>query len=985
MVRQLFIYIVLLFSLNNIAQKYNFVNWTVEDGLIQSQSGFICQDKYRQLWIATEGGISKFDGRKFTGYAAQEGLVSNDVNSLLCDRSGNIWAGTNYGISVFNGKTFKTIKPTNTSVNNITALLEMPDESIYALNNNLLFKINNFECKQVPISDGAAETVSAIYKTEKNQLLAFVMEKGLFILEQNKWNNILTVDESAKNKLVRKLFITSKGDTLLGSNSGLLIAKNNKIESYTNSKPDLNGINILCIAEDVKKNIWLGSDNGAYKIEGQNTIHFDSKSGFTDNSVLHIYKDIENNLWFATDADGIYKFTENTFTYYDKSSGISNTIVMGVVQTTDGTIFAAGYGGGLYKINSKNNIEPVNNKGPVLTDSKISCLYADDENNIWIGTIGKGSWRYNEKNGLQKIIDNNTGTQVRGANSFLKDAQGNMLLGTGQGIYVIDKQNNVTKLKTDNISISALKQFTKDSVLVGTSKGIFVLDKEYKQHSLNKKEFENSSVLCLAKKNDNLWIGTTDKGVINWNLKTGKIINYNTDNGLPSNFIYSIYVYDKQKAWIGTGFGISNLQLDKDDNVSAIKNYGRSDGLLGMECSHNCLLKAADSSLWFGTTKGLFHFNPDADLTEKNQPVVLLKSVKLFSSDITDSSLYQSMSTWFNVPNNLKLHSNQNHLTFEFGAIYFTNPEDILFRCKLEGIDKDFTISNNPYIIYSAIPPGKYTLKVQAITKSGVSSNTIEYPFEIEKAFYQTGYFQLLVVLLLISTGALITYISTRQKQKRKETLEKIREEEFMKLRHRTAEDFHDEMGNRLTRISVLTDILKSKLVSQESEATKLVGQIKENTAALYNGSRDIIWSLNSQNDGIFQIAEHIKEIGDELFHDTVIDFECTHNIKAGNALKLKLDYSRNLIMVFKEVYSNILKHSKATKVEIFLEIQNNNKDIEIKIRDNGEGFDSQVVQKGNGIKNMKNRASRMNGELSLNSTLNKGTEINISLKNIFI
>ena len=191
-------------------------------------------------------------------------------------------------------------------------------------------------------------------------------------------------------------------------------------------------------------------------------------------------------------------------------------------------------------------------------------------------------------------------------------------------------------------------------------------------------------------------------------------------------------------------------------------------------------------------------------------------------------------------------------------------------------------------------------------------------------------------------------------------------------------------MGNRLTRISVLTDILKSKLVSQESEATKLVGQIKENTAALYNGSRDIIWSLNSQNDGIYQIAEHIKEIGDELFHDTVIDFECTHNIKAGNPLKLKLDYSRNLIMVFKEVYSNILKHSKATKVEIFIEILNN-KDIEIKIHDNGEGFDSQIVQKGNGIKNIKNRAGRMNGELSLNSLPNKGTEINISLKNIFI
>ncbi len=985
MARRLLIYFIFFFYLSGFCQKYNFVNWTVEDGLIQSQCGYICQDKYRQLWIATEGGISKFDGRKFTGYAAQEGLISNDVNSLLCDNAGNIWAGTNYGISVFNGKTFKTVKLSSSIVNNVTAMLQLPDESIYALNNNSLFKLKNFQGQKISVSSTTSETVGAIYKTNKDELLAYVLEKGLYAFEKNKWKKIISQDEISKTPLIRKIFITSNRDTLLASNAGLYEVKNNKIQAYKNQNTSLDGINVLCIEEDVKKNIWLGSDNGAYKIEGGNIFHFDSKSGFTDNSVLHIYKDVENNLWFATDADGIYKFRENTFTYYDKSSGISNTIVMGVVQTTDGDIYAAGYGGGLYKINSNNGIDPVNNKGPVLTDSKISCLYADDENNIWIGTIGKGSWIYNKKNGLQKIIDKNTGMQVRGANSFLKDAQGNMLLGFGQGIFVIDKAGNVTKLKTDNVSVSAIKQFNSDSLLIGTSKGIFVLDKEYKQHSLKKKEFENSSVLCLAKKNDNLWIGTTDKGVINWNLKTGKIINYNTDNGLPSNFIYSIYVYDKQKAWIGTGFGISNLQLNDKDEVQAVKNYGRSDGLLGMECSHNCLLKAADSSLWFGTTKGLFHFNPDADLTEKNQPVVLLKSVKLFSSDITDSSLYQNLSTWFRVPNGLKLHSSQNHLTFEFGAIYFTNPEDVLFKCKLEGVDKDFTITNNPYIIYSAIPPGKYVLKLQAITKSGaVSSNTIEYPFEIEKAFYQTGYFQLLVVLLLISTGALITYISTRRKQKRKEILEKIREEEFMKLRHRTAEDFHDEMGNRLTRISVLTDILKSKIEPKESEITKLVGQIKENTAALYNGSRDIIWSLNSQNDGIYQIAEHVKEIGHEIFHDTVIDFECTHNIKAGNPLKLKLDYSRNLIMVFKEAYSNILKHSKATKVEISLEMIDN-KDLEIKIIDNGQGFDSQVIQKGNGIKNMKNRAGRMNGQISVNSTIKKGTSITIFLNNIFI
>src|ERR1700751_2931187 len=105
--KRLFTYFIFFWALNAFSQKYNFVNWTVEDGLIQSQAIDICQDNYRQLWIATEGGLCKFDGKKFTGYAMQEGLSANRINKIMCDVQGNIWAGTEYGFFIFNGKTFK--------------------------------------------------------------------------------------------------------------------------------------------------------------------------------------------------------------------------------------------------------------------------------------------------------------------------------------------------------------------------------------------------------------------------------------------------------------------------------------------------------------------------------------------------------------------------------------------------------------------------------------------------------------------------------------------------------------------------------------------------------------------------------------------------------------------------------------------------------------------------------------------------------------
>ena len=119
------------------------------------------------------------------------------------------------------------------------------------------------------------------------------------------------------------------------------------------------------------------------------------------------------------------------------------------------------------------------------------------------------------------------------------------------------------------------------------------------------------------------------------------------------------------------------------------------------------------------------------------------------------------------------------------------------------------------------------------------------------------------------------------------------------------------------------------------------------------------------------------------MIDDTSIDFEFTHNV-ANNGLKLKLDYSRNLIMVFKEIYNNILKHAKATTVTVDMNLTPENTLI-IHIADNGIGFDAAVVQRGNGIKNIKNRVSRMNGEVTVTSVKNEGTKKVIVLKDIFV
>lgn len=138
MTKRIVLYFQLLICGSAFSQKYNFVNWTVEDGLVQSQSSFICQDQYRQLWIGTEGGISRFDGKKFITYTIQDGLPANHINTMLSDLKGNMWIGTDNGLCVYDGKTFKSFKA---SSNNILQIQQNKNGTLYALDNYNLVRM----------------------------------------------------------------------------------------------------------------------------------------------------------------------------------------------------------------------------------------------------------------------------------------------------------------------------------------------------------------------------------------------------------------------------------------------------------------------------------------------------------------------------------------------------------------------------------------------------------------------------------------------------------------------------------------------------------------------------------------------------------------------------------------------------------------------------------------------------------------------------
>ena len=199
------------------------------------------------------------------------------------------------------------------------------------------------------------------------------------------------------------------------------------------------------------------------------------------------------------------------------------------------------------------------------------------------------------------------------------------------------------------------------------------------------------------------------------------------------------------------------------------------------------------------------------------------------------------------------------------------------------------------------------------------------------------------------------------------------------KIRLRTAEDFHDEIGNKLTRINVLANVLKSK-VPQTPDVTRILGQIEENAGLLYGGTKDILWSLKPSNDNLYEILMRINDFGAELFGDTEVKFTFDGVNEKWRNYRLPMDMSRNLIMIFKEALNNVLKYAAANNVSI--EVILRGKDIlQLQLKDDGKGFDVKNVTRGNGIQNMQTRAGRINGKLYVDSRPGKGTILSLTFK----
>jgi nitrate/nitrite-specific signal transduction histidine kinase len=323
-----------------------------------------------------------------------------------------------------------------------------------------------------------------------------------------------------------------------------------------------------------------------------------------------------------------------------------------------------------------------------------------------------------------------------------------------------------------------------------------------------------------------------------------------------------------------------------------------------------------------------------------------------------------------------ELQHDQNNVAVEFVGIGFRSENAMRYEFMLAGADKKWSDpSGQRRINYAALKPGRYKFLVKAITGEGIASaTTASFSFGILPPFWQRLWFVALSALL---TSVLLFGLYRYR-------VHKLLEME--RMRTAIATDLHDDIGTSLTRIALYADASLRELSnrlgdSPDERSGKLRDLLKDiggTSRGLVDAMSDIVWAVDPKNDSLENVLIRMKTLAARMFDAKGIDY-FIHVAADLSSLQMPLQFRRHFFLVFKEAVNNVIKHAHATRVD--LSIRRANGTLILELRDNGTGFDTSVSKLGNGLRNMKQRASALGGEFDLSSQPGKGTTVRFTMR----
>lgn len=946
--------------------------WTTEQGLPQNSVNAIIQSRDGYLWLGTFGGLARFDGVKFTTYNTGNtpGLKSNRILSLFEDRDRTLWIGTQSGdvMSFKNGQGTTYTQTDGLLSGFVWSINQDSNGTIWIGGQNGVSRFMDGRFQSFTMQNGLPDSqVWAINKDEQGQLL-FAVGGGFARFEGEKFVVVETsikLDKNVWTAVNRR----KSGGWWIGAGSRIASFNENILQpvSITNvPKGDLR-----TIYETSDGTFWISytTPSAIFQLKDNLLSPYTIK---VKNDLRSMMEDKEGNLWIGTDGGGLVKLRKKKLTTLTVEDGLPSDNIRTIIDDGHNGVWIATTEGLAHWQNGK--ITKYSTKDGILSDY-VTALCRDRHNALWIGS----------ERGLSQFKDGKftNFTILEGLSNptvsvIFEDRDSNLWIGTHDGLNLFREGKFTVFRQAEgliNNDIRSVKQTPDGTLWFGTTGGL----SRYKDGVFTNygaaQGLSNDFVRDIFLNEDgSLWLATYGGG-LNL-LKDEKIVSIKAKDGLFDEFVSRILPDERGNFWLLGNRGISRVSRSElNEFVSGqieiinATSYGVADGMKSSE--GNGTIQPAgwrmnDGKMWFPTIKGVVIINPRE--TNSLPPPVSIEQVTI---DRQLADLNQTV----------VINYGQENVEIAYTGLSFSRSEQVKFKYRLAGLSNNWINTGTRRTAYfSYLPPGEYTFEVLANNDGFWTENPATLKLIVRPPFWRTWWFLSLcgLAIALIAFGIFrLRLLQLKRKNAAQEEFSRLLINAHETERRRIAAELHDSIGQSLAMIKN-SAVFGSQTVDDLVTAKEHLTEISEQSALAISEVREIAYNLRPyllERLGLTKaISSMLNKIADNLPLKIISQIDDIDGLFENEA-------EISIYRIIQESLNNIIKHAEATEVRVL--VLRKERQINIKIEDNGKGFDvnSQNQKRGGfGLLGIGERVRMLGGVFLIKSEPKKGTAIEIEL-----
>lgn len=1004
------------FKVRDVTSQYRIRFWNAENGLPANRVQSIAQTPDGYLWLGTYFGLVRFDGNRFEVFnqsnTPELGTGDVDIRALETDLEGNLWIGTKLGLLRYsNGQFSRFTKNEGLPDDRIWKLIVLANGTLWVSTECGVARYRNhqFECfhqedwkgpLQVSqlCSDYGEVTLQLAdrstwrFNSTNGQFESFVVDPPGLSPWPVAGAKVLPTRDFAGRVWARFLREVECFQTRSGRNRGGTWS----IAKTLGEEGDNDGFTLWTpIFKDHNDRVWFTTELGAIGCWETNKVaeirlnHLHAVTG-----VVCMFQSRDGTFWVGAE-EGLFQLVERPVrSYQSSSSQFPGRFVFTITSTTNDVVLA---GLGAHLMIISNN---VTSTFPFADNARYSVtgISAKTTKEIFLNLGGLGPKVLRNLHDGPAGLPNIPGSMDVTTSCLSMDHQRRLWIGTKTGAWLYDLATTRFENVTSNhfhraVDVRCCFEDSTGGIWLGTAgTGLVRLSSTNWETFTSRTGFiDENAWTILESPPGTFWIGTAN-GLSRY--KDGKFFNFTTANGYPEPTINMILEDDDGMLWFSGLKGIyridpRELNAVADGKASSFSVFalGEADGMLSSETNGErqpAGCKTSDGRLWFPTINGVVAIDPARfrDSIASNSAPPVIETVLIDNQMEFDNGIDQRRAALGELDKNFVLAPGRaRSVEIRYTANNFNAPRKVHFWVRMSGMDGHWQDKGNRRTCtYTNLRPGEYHFEVKAADHHGKVSPTIAgFSFVVLPRYYETLWFWCAFAVVILGLG----YSAHRWRLSivgRFQRLDKL--ETLTRERERIARDIHDEIGNLITQIKLLTEMSREK-AEPGAPMIPLLEKMANVARAALQTLGEIVWTTNPKNDTLRGLAEFLCQVGEEVLQvaGIAVRVKCPVGLPE---LPVEPQVRHELLLVFKEALNNIVNHSGASEVHLEVKLEENR--FTIIVRDNGRGFDSAGNGRsraggGNGLGNMRTRMERLGGGLSINSEPGKGTTIVLTVE----